>query len=88
MSWPIIRRGPGGSPMHVETKWDPEFERDIPVQIICAACGAARALSTPIAVLVAAGQSVVCDPEDSDSIWIRQCDEFKTSHRCDEVDRG
>ncbi len=81
--WPVR-----GSAMHVETKWDSEFERDVPVRIVCDNCGAARALSTPIALLVAAEQSVVYDPEDSDSTWVRQAEDFRQGHRCDEVDRG
>jgi hypothetical protein len=39
-------------------------------------------------LLVAHEQSVVYDPEDSDSTWVRLADNFTQGHRCNEVARG
>jgi hypothetical protein len=38
--WPIVRRGLGGSAMHVETEWDTGL--DVPNRVVCDTCGAGR----------------------------------------------
>ena len=35
MGWPIVRRGPGGSAMYVETKWDAGLGLEVPLRIVC-----------------------------------------------------
>ena len=87
MGWPIVRRSPGGSsPIHVEAEWDAALALEIPVRVVCDSCGEARALSTITAVLVAHDQNAAHDPayrpEDTDSTWIRQSEEFRQNHRC------
>jgi len=39
MGWPIVRRGPGGNALHVETEFDHAFGGEIPIRIVCSACG-------------------------------------------------
>ncbi len=71
--------------LRVETQWSAEFKCDIPVQIVCGACGEWRALSTLTAVLVAHDQNAARDPayrpEDTDSTWIRQSEDRTTQSR-------
>lgn len=86
MGWPIVRRGPGGNAFHVDSKWDVALGLDVPLMVVCDTCGAGRALSTPQAVLVAQDQAAArdpaYDPEESESVWIRQTSEFQQHHRC------
>lgn len=86
MGWPIVRRGPGGSAFHVDTEWNAGLGLEVPVRIACDVCDEGRALSTITAVLVAHDQNAAHDPaykpEDTDSTWIRQSEEFRQNHRC------
>ncbi len=68
--WPFLIRGLGGPTLHVEAEWDAALALEVPVRIICDACGEARALSTTTAVVVANGQSGVSD------------EDFREHHRC------
>ena len=83
--WPVR-----GSVLHIETEFDHGFE--IPVRIVCSACGEARALSTITAVLVAHDQGAARDPdyrpEDSESVWILQTEDFREHHRCRPAPEG
>jgi hypothetical protein len=78
--------------MHVETQWDAGLGLEVPVRVACDVCGASRALSTPQAVLVGHEQAAAHDPvhrpEDTDSIWIRQSEDFRQNHRCRPAPEG
>ncbi len=62
--------------MHIEAELNAEFDREIPVRIVCDKCGVARTLSTTTAVLVAGAD------------WVEQSEDFRVNHRCQEQRHG
>jgi hypothetical protein len=85
--WPVR-----SSVIHVEAEWDAELALGLPVRVVCDSCGEARALSTITAVLVAHEQAAALDPdyrpEDSESVWIRQTEDFREHHVCKPAPEG
>ena len=58
--------------VHIEARWDPDIETDVPVRVVCDLCGAARTLSTAAAIAAS----------DSEGIWVEQTQAFVDTHRC------
>jgi hypothetical protein len=85
--WPVR-----GSAIHVETERDAALAPELPVRVVCDSCGEARALSTITAVLVGHEQAAARDPdyrpEDSESVWIRQTEDFREHHVCRPAPEG